>query len=68
MVLDVNGIELYWEATGEGEPLLWLHGGMGCGADWQYIFRAPPAGPGDSTAFLRVDGERRGDDSDAGTS
>jgi pimeloyl-ACP methyl ester carboxylesterase len=44
MVLDVNGIELYCAVTGEGEPLLWLHGGMGCGADWQYIFRAPPAG------------------------
>jgi pimeloyl-ACP methyl ester carboxylesterase len=44
MVLDVNGIELYWEETGEGEPLLFLHGGMGCGADWRYIFKEPPAG------------------------
>ena len=44
MVLSVNGIELYWESIGEGEPLLWLHGGLGCGADWRYIFKDPPAG------------------------
>ena len=44
MVIEVNGIELYWEEFGEGEPLLWLHGGMGCGADWRYLFKDPPAG------------------------
>lgn len=44
MVIDVNGIELSWEVIGEGEPLLWLHGGMGCGADWKYIFKEPPPG------------------------
>lgn len=44
MVLSVDGIELYWEEIGEGEPLLWLHGGMGCGADWRYIFNDPPDG------------------------
>jgi pimeloyl-ACP methyl ester carboxylesterase len=44
MVLQVNGIELYWEEFGEGEPLLWLHGAMGCGADWRYLFKEPPAG------------------------
>src|SRR5262245_17917426 len=44
MVLNVNGIELAWEETGEGEPLLWLHGGLGSGADWRYIFRDPPDG------------------------
>ena len=44
MVLQVNGIDLYWEEFGEGEPLLWLHGGMGCGADWKYLFKEPPAG------------------------
>jgi pimeloyl-ACP methyl ester carboxylesterase len=44
MVLKVNGIELYWEETGSGEPLLWLHGGMGCGSDWRYLFKEPPAG------------------------
>jgi pimeloyl-ACP methyl ester carboxylesterase len=44
MVVNVNGIEMYWEEFGEGEPLLWLHGGMGSGADWQYIFKELPAG------------------------
>jgi len=44
MIVDVNGIQLYWEETGDGEPLLWLHGGMGCGADWRYIFKDAPAG------------------------
>jgi pimeloyl-ACP methyl ester carboxylesterase len=44
MVLNVNGIALHWEETGEGEPLLFLHGAMGCGADWRHIFGEPPAG------------------------
>jgi pimeloyl-ACP methyl ester carboxylesterase len=42
--LEVNGIELHWEEEGEGEPLLWLHGALGCGADWRYIFDGPPPG------------------------
>jgi pimeloyl-ACP methyl ester carboxylesterase len=44
MVIKVNGIDLYWEEFGEGEPLLWLHGGMGAGSDWRYIFPEAPAG------------------------
>ena len=44
MVVDVNGISLHWETSGDGEPLLWLHGGMGCGADWRYIFPSAPEG------------------------
>jgi pimeloyl-ACP methyl ester carboxylesterase len=44
MGLEVNGIELYWEESGVGEPLLWLHGAMGCGADWRQVFADPPAG------------------------
>ena len=44
MVFEVHGIQLHWEETGEGEPLLWLHGGMGVGADWKYIFEDPPEG------------------------
>lgn len=40
----VNGIEMYWEETGEGEPLLWLHGGMGLGTDWTHIYKESPAG------------------------
>jgi pimeloyl-ACP methyl ester carboxylesterase len=44
MVLRVNGIDLHWDETGEGEPLLFLHGGMGRGRDWTHIFAEPPAG------------------------
>jgi pimeloyl-ACP methyl ester carboxylesterase len=44
MVLHTNGMDLFYEVAGSGEPLLWLHGGMGIGSDWQYIFSAPPAG------------------------
>src|SRR2546430_476108 len=44
MILDVNGIELHWETIGEGEPLLWLHGGLGSGPDWRYVFKDPPPG------------------------
>ena len=40
----VNGVDLHYEVAGEGEPLLWLHGFMGSGADWKYIFAEPPAG------------------------
>jgi pimeloyl-ACP methyl ester carboxylesterase len=39
-----NGIDLHWEAWGEGEPLLLLHGFMGCAANWRLIFPDPPAG------------------------
>src|SRR5262249_2884420 len=44
MMIEVNGIELHWQTAGTGEPLLWLHGGMGCGDDWRYIFKEPPPG------------------------
>lgn len=44
MLLPANGIQLHWNETGEGEPLLWLHGAMGCGTDWRYIFKEAPAG------------------------
>lgn len=44
MIAKVNGIELHYAVHGDGEPLLWLHGGLGCGADWGYIFKEPPAG------------------------
>ena len=38
-VLQVNGIELYYEVEGDGEPLLLLHGMTGCHEDWQYAGR-----------------------------
>jgi pimeloyl-ACP methyl ester carboxylesterase len=44
MMLETNGMQFHYDTHGEGEPLLWLHGGMGHGADWQYIFKEPPAG------------------------
>ena len=44
MHAELNGIELHYEIAGEGEPLLWLHGFLGCGADWRHVFGAPPEG------------------------
>ncbi len=44
MFADINGCEIHYEVRGEGEPLLWLHGGMGAGADWRYVFPVDPAG------------------------
>jgi pimeloyl-ACP methyl ester carboxylesterase len=44
MVVEVNGIDLHYDVVGEGEPLLWLHGGMGHGADWQHVFKEQPPG------------------------
>lgn len=32
----VNGIDLYYETEGAGEPLLLLHGMTGCCGDWAY--------------------------------
>src|SRR5215813_11618757 len=40
----VNGIEMYYEIRGEGEPLVLLHGGGGVGANWELIFKVPPEG------------------------
>src|SRR5262245_1591232 len=40
----VNGMEMYYEISGEGEPLVWLHGFTGIGAHWQLIFTEQPAG------------------------
>lgn len=45
MIIDVNGFKMHYEARGEGEPLLLLHGGTGIGGDWQLVFTAgDPAG------------------------
>ena len=43
-VLDTNGIQLYFETHGDGEPLLFMHGGLGCGDNWRHVFPAPPDG------------------------
>lgn len=35
---------MYYETRGDGEPLLLLHGGMGTGRDWRYVFPSDPQG------------------------
>ena len=40
----VNGMDMYVERCGEGEPLLLLHGGTGAGVNWRLIFESPPQG------------------------
>ena len=35
----LNGIEMFYEIDGSGEPLLLLHGGTGCHEDWVYAGR-----------------------------
>lgn len=42
--VDVNGLRLFYRDTGEGEPLLLLHGFTGCGDDWQQVFATPLEG------------------------
>jgi pimeloyl-ACP methyl ester carboxylesterase len=37
--LQVNGIDLYYEIEGAGEPLLLLHGGGGCQENWDHAGR-----------------------------
>jgi pimeloyl-ACP methyl ester carboxylesterase len=42
--LDTHGISLHYDIIGDGEPLLFLHGGLGAGDNWRYVFGEPPAG------------------------
>jgi len=35
----LNGVSLFYELRGTGEPLLLLHGGTGCHSDWAYAGR-----------------------------
>ena len=44
MFFEANGTRLSFEVTGDGEPLLWLHGFMGAGSDWKHMFNEPPEG------------------------
>ncbi|HEY6333250.1 MAG TPA: alpha/beta hydrolase [Blastocatellia bacterium] len=43
-IVYLNGIEMYYETEGDGEPLVLLHGGTGIGANWKLIFKKPPPG------------------------
>jgi len=44
MFFNAHDAEIHYDSHGDGEPLLWLHGGLGHGADWTFIFKEPPAG------------------------
>jgi pimeloyl-ACP methyl ester carboxylesterase len=37
-IASINGIEMYYEVRGEGQPLILLHGFTGAGSDWRYVF------------------------------
>ena len=43
-VASINGIEMYYEIRGEGEPLMLLHGFTGAGSDWRYVFDLDESG------------------------
>jgi pimeloyl-ACP methyl ester carboxylesterase len=44
MIAEINTCQLWYEDRGDGEPLLLIHGFMGVGANWQYVFPADPEG------------------------
>jgi pimeloyl-ACP methyl ester carboxylesterase len=39
-----DGAEMHLDVHGNGDPLLWLHGMLGHGADWRHVFGEPPPG------------------------
>jgi len=42
--ISIQGMDMYYEEYGQGEPLLLLHGFMGSGGDWALVFKNPPEG------------------------
>jgi len=42
--VEINRFQMHYEARGQGEPLLLLHGGTGIGADWRHVFPTDPPG------------------------
>ena len=42
--ISINGMEMYYEIRGAGEPLVLLHGGAGAGVNWDLLFKNAPAG------------------------
>lgn len=41
MTADVNGVRLFYRESGDGEPLLLLHGFTGNGDNWSHVFASP---------------------------
>ena len=41
---EINGIEMYYETKGQGEPLVLLHGFSGSSSNWKLIFNDSPEG------------------------
>ena len=35
--IDVNGVALYYEEQGEGDPVILIHGGFASSASWQAV-------------------------------
>lgn len=52
--VDINSVKLYYEITGEGEPLLLLHGGLGGSEHFEAVL------PDLSKAFKVITVDRRG--------
>jgi len=42
--VSLNGMEMYYETRGEGEPLVLLHGFTGAGSNWSLLFPEPVDG------------------------
>ena len=53
---DVNGVSLYYEEQGTGEPLVLLHGGLGAGAEFEAIMPTLCAGRRVITVDLQAHG------------
>jgi pimeloyl-ACP methyl ester carboxylesterase len=51
-----NGIELHFQDSGQGEPLLLLHGFFGCSGDWRHL---PGLGDGYRTIAVDLRGHGR---------
>src|SRR5207247_1300086 len=55
-IIRINGIEMYYEVRGAGEPLVLLHGGIGAGVNWRLIFNDAVSGYGLIVPDLRGHG------------
>jgi len=61
MIAPINGFRMHYELFGgEGQPLLWLSGWTGTGADWKFAFQGVPSG------FYIIGPDLRGNGASAG--